>query len=164
MCILVISDYSDVGYDPRLAQISREISDLVCSARIESRSIAFLQRKGGSGFGALGLRIGRYDPIFILSDRGDFISDGLVEFILRHSVQPIQLAGVATAPRVSRLEQMFRCAGLAVQIAPRCALILDTPANANQAHQHSGIQLSEYGPFVCDESACAASRKNQSTR
>ncbi len=164
MCVLVVSDYSDTLDRGRLAEISSHISAVVCTARLEHRSVAFLHRKGGSGFGHLGVRIGRYDPIFTMSACGRVMSAGLAEFVVRRAAQPIQLAGIAAAIQFTRLRDMFQKAGYASQIHPQSILMLDAFAHMPEAHDHDAIQLSEYGPFLCVDSACAASRKNQSTR
>lgn len=164
MCVLVVSDYPDTLDPGRLAEISSHISALVCDARLEHRSVAFLHRKDGSGFGHFGLRIGRYDPIFTMSACGNVISAGLAEFVVRRAAQPIRLAGVASAAQFRRLRDMFQMAGYASQIESRSTLMLDAFAHLPEAHDYEAVQFSEYGPFLCGDSACAASRKNQSTR
>lgn len=164
MCVLVISDHSDALDDASLAQVSGQIGELVCTARMTYRPVAFLHRKDGSGFGRFGLRIGRYDPIFTMSDCGDLLSAGLTEFIVRHADGPIQLAGVAMHRQFSRLSEILRRAGLSTLIEARSTLMLSELAIAQEAQCEGAIQLSEYGPFICGESTCAASRKNQSTR
>lgn len=164
MCVLLVSDYSDALDDARISQISGQIEELVFAARMAYRPIAFLHRKSGSGFGPFGVRIGRYDPVFTMSDCGAMISDGLAEFIVRHSVKPIQLAGVATARQFSRLSEIFKRAGLTTQMARRSILLLEDAAPMGRPLCDGAVQLSEYGPFICEETACAASRKNQSTR
>lgn len=164
MCVLVVSDYSDTLDRGRIADISSQISALVCDARLEHRSVAFLYRKGGSGFGQFGVRIGRYDPVFAMSACGSVMSAGLADFVVRRAAQPIQLSGVAAAAQFKRLRDLFQTAGYASQIDPQSTLMLDAFAHMPEAHDHNTIQLSEYGPLLCGDSACAASRKNQSTR
>ena len=149
MCVLVVSDYSDALDRGRLAEISSHISALVCDARLEHRSVAFLHRKGGSGFGHFGVRIGRYDPIFTMSSCGTVMSAGLADFVVRRAGQPVQLSGVAAAAQFNRLRDMFQTAGYASQIDPQSILMLDAFAHMTEARHHDAIQLSEYGPFLC---------------
>ena len=164
MCLLVISDFSATLKDVRFAQISSHISGLVCSARLGNKPVAFLHRKNGSGFGQLGVRIGRYDPIFAMSECGNGMPAGLAEFIVRHAAQPIQLAGIAAAGQFARLREIFQRAGFASEVEAQSTLMLEAFARGSDARAINAIQLSEYGPFTCGDSACAASRKNQSTR
>ncbi len=164
MCVLVVSDYPPALDAACLSQVSTHIGELICFARMEQRPIAFLHHRDGSGFGGMGIRIGRYDPIFTMSASGDVLSAGLAEFIVRNARQPIHLAGIATAPCFSRLRRILDRSGYAIEMDQRSTLILNDGINATHTLCDHAFQLSEYGPFICGDTARAASRKNQSTR
>lgn len=164
MCVLVVSDYPPALDAACLSQVSAHIGELVCFARMDQRPVAFLHQRDGSGFGSMGIRIGRYDPIFTMSACGDVLSAGLAEFIVRNARQPIQLAGIATAPCFSRLRRSLDRSGYATEMDQTSTLILNDRINATHTLCDHAFQLSEYGPFICGDTACAASRKNQSTR
>ena len=165
MCVLVVSDYPPALDAACLSRVSVHIGERVCFARMEQRPVAFLHHRDGSGFGGMGVRIGRYDPIFTMSACGSVLSAGLTEFIVRNAAQPIHLAGIATVRCFSRLRRILERSGYSIEMDPKSTLMLN--AGINAAHPlcgDSAYQLSEYGPFICGDTVCAASRKNQSTR
>jgi|GEM_PF-3011673 len=128
MCVLVLSNYFE-AIDPIAAsKVSTQIDELINHARVEQRPVAFLQCKDGRGFGGLGVRVGRYEPIFVLPERGAQLPSGLIEFIVRHAGASIELAGVAAERQFQRLQDTLQRSGYSTRMARETTLIVsDAP-------------------------------------
>jgi hypothetical protein len=132
MCVLVLSNYFE-AIDPLAAsRVSTQIDELINRARVDQRAVAFLQCKEGRGFGGLGVRVGRYEPIFVLPERGAKLPSGLIEFIVRHAEASIEIAGVAAWRQFQRLQDTLQRSGYATMMARETTLIVSDAPRGNE--------------------------------
>ncbi len=161
MCLLVISNCCEPLDRRRLFNVSERINALIDQARVAQRPLAFLQGTEGLSFDGIGLRIGRYEPIFTVSDFGGTLPSGLIDFIVGRAEREIQLAGVAALSTFERLQRLLHHCGYSTVIGAESALFED------QAYANGEIgpsQLMVNDPFTGRLVARSASMKNQSTR
>lgn len=118
MCLLVVC--RQVGrLDPvRLASVSETLSSVIDAARVDHRPVAYLQKRQGVGFDGIGVRIGRYEPVFGTSESEETLPEGLIDFILSHSGSRISLAGIADWAKFEEFQSMLSKAGLRASIDP----------------------------------------------
>ena len=161
MCLLVISNCFEAPDRDQLHDISENINALIDRARVARRPLAFLQGPEGVSFDGIGLRIGRYEPIFTVGDFGGTLPSGLIDFIVGRSERQIQLAGVAEFSRFERLRRLLRRCGYTATMDFESVLFVDQIC-ADGAMDLP--QLMENDPFTKGLIARSASKKNQSTR
>ena len=118
MCLLVVCH--QVGrLDPiRLASVSETLSSVIDAARVDDRPVAYLQKRQGVGFDGIGVRIGRYEPVFGTSETEETLPEGLIDFILSHSGSRISLAGIADWAKFEEFQSILSKAGLRASIDP----------------------------------------------
>ena len=163
MCILVLSNFCDALDQTAASEVSCEIGLLIDRARVDRRAVAFIQRKDGSSFGRLGVRIGRYEPIFTLCETDGNLPYGLTEFIVRHAGASIELAGFAARDQFEGLSQTLQRSGYSTSIAPETSFMVSDEILCTQPSCRCQDQWSGYDPLNCAELSCLASRKNHST-
>ena len=109
MCLLVLCD-SQKRQDPsRLDALRARIDD----ARVIQRPVAFVRRESSEGLSALGIQIGRYEPIF---RAGRDLPDGLIEFIVSSEDQNVSLSGVAEPNLFERIRSVLTRAGVPAEL------------------------------------------------
>lgn len=129
MCVLVISNYFETPDPGHLVCVSTRINEVIDDARVNRRRVAFIQYQNGSGFNAIGVKVGRYEPVFT-AGRGDAaLSAGLIEFIVRYATTEIDLAGVASLREFERIRGSLRRSGYATKIDPRAAIMQGSSRN-----------------------------------
>ena len=132
MCVLVLSHYFE-ALDPLAASnVSVQIGELIDRARVDQQAVAFLQCKDGSGFGRLGVRVGRFEPIFLLPQKGSKLPHALIEFIVRHAGASIELAGVATWRQFARLQETLQRSGYTTRMARATTLIVSEAPRSSE--------------------------------
>lgn len=132
MCVLVLSTYFET-IDPLAAsKVSTQIDALISRARVDQRPVAFLQCKAGPGLGGLGVRVGRYEPIFVLPETGTKLPNGLIEFIVRHAEASIELAGVAAWRQFQRLQDTLKRSGYSTRMTRETTLIVSDVPRGNE--------------------------------
>ncbi len=116
MCLLVVCHHAG-RLDPlRLASVSKTLSNVIDAARVDRRPVAYIQKRQGVGFDGLGVRIGRYEPVFGTSETEDILPDGLIDFILSTSDSRISLAGFADWAKFEEFRTVLTNAGLRASI------------------------------------------------
>lgn len=125
MCLLIVCGH--VGrLDPAiLPSVSDTLSRVIDHARVEQRPVAYVQKRHGVGFDRLGVRIGRYEPIFGAFEAGETLPHGLIDFILKSSQAGISLAGFAQRSQFQRFKTILSRAGIYADID--AAAISSTP-------------------------------------
>lgn len=164
MCLLVISNCSEKLDRARLQDASQRINALIDQARVARRPLAFLQGTEGVSFDGIGLRIGRYEPIFTARDFGCSLPSGLIDFIVGRAAGEIQLAGVATLHSFECLQSVLHRSGYTTMISARSALFVDKIGADNVSGAFGPPQLIENDLFTEGLIVRSASMKNQSTR
>lgn len=116
MCLLVVCHH--VGrLDPvRLESVSEVLSDVIDAARVDRRPVAYIQKRQGVGFDGLGVRIGRYEPVFGTSETEGILPDGLIDFIVSNAPSRISLAGFADWAKFEEFKSVLTRAGLRASI------------------------------------------------
>ena len=115
MCLLVLCD-TPSGMEPSgLSKLHARIDD----ARVSQRPIAFVHNQQGEGLSKLGIRIGRYEPIFSSEMN---LPDGLIDFIVANSGRKVRLDGVAERNLFERVRSVLVRAGLSAEL-DRSALL-----------------------------------------
>ncbi|MEP1142596.1 MAG: hypothetical protein ABJH52_02660 [Henriciella sp.] len=116
MCLVIVCNH--IGrLDPAiLPSISDTLSRVIDDARVERRPVAYVQKRYGVGFDRLGVRIGRYEPIFGAFEAGESLPDGLIDFILKSSEAGIRLAGFAQRSQFQRFQTILSKAGIFADI------------------------------------------------
>ena len=109
MCLLVLSASKRAPDPSGLTRLHERIDD----ARVSQQPVAFVQHHNSEGLNELGIRIGRYEPIFS-AERN--LSDGLIDFILSSSVRQVSLAGVADVKLFEQIRSILTRAGLAAEL------------------------------------------------
>jgi hypothetical protein len=164
MCLLVISNWSEKLDLARRLYVSRKINALIEQARVAQRPLAFLQGTKGVSFDGIGLRIGRYEPIFTASDFGGTLPSGLIDFIVGSAAREIQLAGVASFYSFERLLGVLHRSGYTTMIGVKSVLFVDKIGADDVYGAYGPPQLIENDPFTEGLVVRSASMKNQSTR
>ena len=163
MCLLVISNWSE-KLDPARLDVSRRINALIEQARVAQRPLAFLRGTKGVSFDDIGLRIGRYEPIFTANDFGCTLPSGLIDFIVDGAASEIQLAGVASLYSFERLQDVLHRSGYTTIIGAKSVLFVDKVEADDVNGAYGPPQLIENDPFTWGLFVRSASMKNQSTR
>lgn len=163
MCILVLSNFCAALEQSAASQVSSKIGQLIDRARFDRRAVAFIQRKDGSSFGRLGVRIGRYEPIFTLCNPGGKLPYGLTEFIVRHAGTSIELAGIGARDQFEGLRNTLQRSGYSTRFAPETTFMAAEEILCRDLNCQCQDQWSGYDPLNCAELSCLASRKNHST-
>lgn len=164
MCLLVISNWSEKLDLARRLDVSKRINGLIDQARVARQPLAFLQGTKGVSFDGIGLRIGRYEPIFTASDFGGTLPSGLIDFIVGSAAHEIQLAGVASFNSFERLLGVLHRSGYTTVISAKSVLFVDKLDEDNVNGAFELPQLIENDPFTEGLVVRSASMKNQSTR
>ena len=164
MCLLVISNCNETLDPSRLISVSARINALIDHARVEQRPLAFLQSTHGTSFDGIGIRIGRYEPMFTVRDHGHALPSGLIDFIVGHAASQIQLAGVSALHQFERLGWVLHRSGFTTKIDAECVLFTDNACRHGVADGFNSHQLIENDPFTVSPFVRRASMKNQSTR
>ena len=164
MCLLVISNCSEKLDQARVHDASQRINTLIDQARIARRPLAFLQGTEGVSFDGIGLRIGRYEPIFTARDFGCALPSGLIDFIVGRAVDEIQLAGVATHYSFERLQGVLHRSGYTTMMGAKSVLLVDKMDADDVNGAFGPPQLIKNDPFTDELIVRSASMKNQSTR
>lgn len=141
-----------------------QISKLINAARISMRPLAYLQSSNGMSFDDLGVRIGRYEPVFTIPSIGEALPSRLIDFIVGNAANQVQLAGVAARSQFEHFGLILLRSGFTTTIESQSALMLDglQDDDANRVQMLS--QFMENDPFTANPFAWSASMKNQSTR
>lgn len=163
MCILVLSHFCTALDQTAASRVCLEIAQLIDRARVDRRAVAFIQRKDGVSFGRLGVRIGRYEPIFTLCEPGGKLPYGLTEFIVQHAGACVELAGIAARHQFEGLSDTLRRSGYATNIAAKTSLWVSGEIHCRDFSCQCQDQWSGYDPLNCAELSCFASKKNHST-
>ena len=109
MCLLILCD-SQKRQDPsRLHELHARIDD----ARVTQRPVAFLRHESSAGLNALGIQIGRYEPIF---RAGCDLPDGLIDFIVSSEDRNISLSGVAEPTLFERIRSVLTRSGFPAEL------------------------------------------------
>lgn len=164
MCLLVISNYFERLDPSRLLYSSVRINELVDAARVKNQPVAFLQGLNGASFDSIGVRIGRYEPIFTVCDVGRALPSGLIDFVVAHAASQIQLAGVAALNQFERCVHALHRSGYAAVIEAESVLFVDGDWGDKAKALRCLSQFMENDAFTLRPFAGAASMKNQSTR
>lgn len=116
MCLLVVCHHAG-HLDPiRMETVSETLSSVIDAARVDHRPVAYIQKRQGVGFDGLGVRIGRYEPVFGTSESEDVLPDGLIDFILSNAQSRISLAGFADWAKFEEFRSVLTNAGLLASI------------------------------------------------
>ena len=148
----------------QLARVSMRLKKLINAARAELRPLAFLHGAHGNSFDELGLRIGRYEPVFTARVGDDIMPAGLIEFIVGQAGQQVQIAGIAALEQFERLGQIFQRSGYSATIAERSVMFLNAASKDERHRRQALFQLMENDAFTASPVDLSASLKNQSTR
>lgn len=109
MCLLVLCD-SKKQQDPSRLNALWELID---DARVIKRPVAFMRRESSEGLSALGIKIGRYEPIF---RAGRDLPEGLIDFIVSSEDRNVSLSGVAEPNLFERVRSVLRRAGVPAEL------------------------------------------------
>lgn len=109
MCLLVLCD-TKRRHDPSLLDKLRARID---DARVLQKPVAFVRRETGDGLSALGIHIGRYEPIF---RAGQDLPDGLIDFIISSEDRNVSLSGVAEPNLFERMRSVLTRAGVPAEL------------------------------------------------
>ena len=161
MCILVLCHFNALRDHTEVSHVSVRLADFVDQARVDCRPIGFLQYRDSAGFDRMGIRIGRYEPLFNNPLCGSVLPDGLMEFVARHMHGSVQLAGVAPWQTFQRLFEIFTRSDVPTILDSNVSVMVTDPADSAAQSGSSAFQLNEYDPRSFRG---AASRKNQSAR
>lgn len=164
MCILVISNLLRVLDHSRFVQVSKSVQDRIDEARLKQRPVAFVQNDQSAGFDEMGVRIGRYDPIFRMRACEDVLPDGLTDFIVRQSPRRVSVLGMTTRQQFSRIIRALNLAGIPAGGEANAILLAKGPANLTNGQSDPPDQFNEYDPLMWSRREGSASKKNQSTR
>ena len=105
--------------DPaRRHSVSEALTNVIDDARVEQRPVAYVRESKGFGFHSLGLKIGRYEPIFGTSESDRMLPDGLIDFIMKSGMREIRLAGFADWAHFEQTKSVLSRAGLVANIEP----------------------------------------------
>jgi len=164
MCLLVISNYFEKLDPSRLLCVSRRVNELINGARVDGRPLAFLQSQNGASFDSVGIRIGRYEPIFTTCDRGEMMPSGLIDFIVRHAANQVHLAGVAALSQFEQLGHALHRSGYTAVIEAETTFLAGSARSGDASGVGSLHQFKENDAFTGSPLIWSASIKNQSTR
>ena len=128
MSLLVISDYRGAPERSRLDKVSKCLRDRIDAERSAQGSVGFVQRRNGAGFEALGIRIGRYEPVFSTYDLSGKFPAALIDFIVTAAPIRIELAGIAAPSVFSRYRSILGRAGYEVRYCLGAILPIDLEA------------------------------------
>ncbi len=148
MCLLVISNCLEKLDRSRLSGVSTEINKVISAARLEMRPLAFLQSSNGMSFDELGVRIGRYEPIFTIRGHRETLPSGLIDFVVRNATNQIQLAGVAVLSHFDQLSAILLKSGYTTTIEQESVLMLDSSPVPDADGVQGSSQLMEYDTFA----------------
>lgn len=109
MCLLVLCD-SQRRQDPSRLDALRALID---DARVIHRPVAFLRRESSEGLSALGIQIGRYEPIF---RAGRDLPEGLIDFIVSSEDRTVSLSGIAEPTLFERIRSVLTRAGFPAEL------------------------------------------------
>lgn len=109
MCLLILCDIKKRQDPYRLDQLRARIDD----ARVLRRPVAFVRQENGDGLSALGIQIGRYEPIF---RAGRDLPDGLIDFIVSSDDRNVSLSGVAEPNLFERIKSVLTRAGVSAEL------------------------------------------------
>jgi hypothetical protein len=160
MCVLVISNLLRVFDHSRLAQISNRVQARIDEARVQQRAVAFVQNQQSAGFDEMGVRVGRYDPIFRMQASEDTLPTGLTDFIVRHSPERVSVVGITTRQQFLRIIRTLGLAGISA--GGEANAILLSAGTLSPAKPQD--QFTEYDALAWKLWDGSASKKNQSTR
>jgi len=164
MCLLVVSNYFEKLDPTHLLCVSGRLNAVINEARVDERPVAFLQSQNGASFDSVGVRIGRYEPIFTADDHDNTIPSGLIDFIVGQAANQIQLAGVAALSQFERLGRALHRSGYSTKIEAETTLLVGSVWSGNASRFDSLSQFSENDAFTASPLVWSASMKNQSTR
>ncbi|MEL6666097.1 MAG: hypothetical protein AAFQ24_08170 [Pseudomonadota bacterium] len=77
------------------------------------RPVAFLRRESSEGLSALGIQIGRYEPIF---RAGRDLPEGLIDFIVSSEDRTVSLSGIAEPTLFERIRSVLTRAGFPAEL------------------------------------------------
>jgi len=126
MCLLVICSHAGRLEPSLLEGFSDRLRQIVDSARVDRRPVAYVQRREGISLNGLGLHIGRYEPIFGAFDIESGLSSGLIDFITKSATTHISLAGLADWDQLERFRGLLMRAGFKTEIDPVMISPLET--------------------------------------
>mmetsp|Transcript_7404 Transcript_7404/g.9674 ORF Transcript_7404/g.9674 Transcript_7404/m.9674 type:complete len:118 (-) Transcript_7404:730-1083(-) len=109
MCLLILCDIQKRQDPSRLDRLRARIDD----ARVLQRPVAFVRQENGDGLSALGIQIGRYEPIF---RAGRDLPDGLIDFIVSSDDRNVSLSGVAEPNLFERIKSVLTRAGVSAEL------------------------------------------------
>ncbi|MEL7109176.1 MAG: hypothetical protein AAGJ68_15275 [Pseudomonadota bacterium] len=160
MCVLIISNFLRALDHARFVEVSKSVQARIDEARLQQRAVAFVQNHQSAGFDEMGVRIGRYDPIFRMQACEDTLPTGLTDFIVRHSPMRVSVLGMTTRQQFLRITQTLGQAGISAGGEANAILLsAGAPAPAKQQDQ-----FNEYDALAWRRWDGSASKKNQSTR
>lgn len=141
-----------------------QISRVIGAARTSMRPLAFLQGSDGMSFDDLGLRIGRYEPLFKMPQIGEALPPSLIDFIVGNATTQIQMAGVSARSQFDHFGHVLQRSGFAMTIDPESALMLNSLQDGEANRYQALSQFIENDAFTASPFVWSASTKNQSTR
>lgn len=97
-----------------LTELSNELRRRIDDARVAQRPVAFVHDRQGIGLNGLGLRVGRYEPIF---NNAEFsLPEGLIDFIVSSQDSEISLAGIAELDQFEELQSVLTRSGFPTRL------------------------------------------------
>lgn len=97
-----------------LSKLGNKLRRRIDDARVAQRPVAFVHDRKGIGLSGLGLRIGRYEPIF---NNAEFsLPEGLIDFIVSNSDPEISLAGIAELNHFEELQSVLTRSGFPTRL------------------------------------------------
>ena len=164
MCILVISNFLRVFDHSRFVQVSKSVQAHIDDARTKQRAVAFVQSQQSAGFDEMGVRIGRFDPIFRMRPCESILPFGLTDFILGHAPKRVSVIGMTTRDQFLQIVRTLNQAGIAAGGEANAILLSAHLARSGLHRGEAASQFIENDALTWSWREGSASKKNQSTR
>lgn len=128
MSLLIISDYCSAIERSPLLRVSDCLRRRIEETREAQGSVCFVQSRHGAGFEALGIGIGRYDPVFSAFDLFGRFPTGLIDFIVANVADRIELAGIAPSALFDRYRNILDRSGYETRLCSNAILPIELAA------------------------------------